>query len=109
MIGKTISHYRILGAKHSGGDSVKDGISPTGNASPLLCLFGDVVDGEMHLNDAGKIVDEVWREIPRYYPGVDTDEHSVMPNHLHSIIILNNEDVGASPCGRPMMDDNWSG
>ena len=71
-----------------------------------LCLFGDIVDGEMHLNDAGKMVDNVWREIPGYYQGVDTDEQSVMPNHLHGIIILYNDIVGAPPCGRPMMNNN---
>jgi len=28
------------------------------------CLFGDVVDGEMRLNDAGKMVLEVWNSLP---------------------------------------------
>lgn len=25
-----------------------------------LCLFGEVVDGEMRLNDAGRMVERVW-------------------------------------------------
>jgi putative transposase len=37
------------------------------------CLFGNVIDGAMHLNDAGKMVQAVWDEIPLYYPGVDID------------------------------------
>ena len=69
-----------------------------------LCLFGDIEDGEMKLNDAGKIVDRIWQEIPKYYPFVEIDEHTLMPNHLHGIIILNNENVGAPPCGRPLMN-----
>lgn len=68
-----------------------------------LCLFGDVINGEMKLNDAGKMVDEIYREIPEYYPGVDTDEHSVMPNYFHGIIILNDDNVGAPHRGRPLM------
>jgi len=69
-----------------------------------LCLFGDIEDGEMKLNDAGKIVDRIWQEIPKYYPNVEIGEHIVMPNHLHGIIILNNDNVGAPPCGRPLMN-----
>ena len=69
-----------------------------------LCLFGDVINGEMRLNDAGLMVDKAWKDIHENYPGVDTDEHVVMTNHLHGIIILNHNAVGAPPCGRPMVD-----
>lgn len=60
-------------------------------------LFGDVVDGEMRLNAAGQMMQSVWDELPAFYPGVDTDEFVVMPNHMHGIVVL----VGATPCGRP--------
>lgn len=66
-----------------------------------MCLFGDVVDGKMRLNDAGLMINNVWNEIPKWYPGVDIDEYAVMPNHFHGIVILKNYDVGAPPCGRP--------
>ena len=69
-----------------------------------LCLFGDIEDGEMKLNDAGKIVDRIWQEIPEYYHCVEIGEYIVMHNHLHGIIILNNDNVGAPPCGRPLMN-----
>jgi len=61
------------------------------------CLFGEVVDGEMRLNDAGQMVQDVWDELPAFYPGVQTDAFIVMPNHIHGIIIL----VGADPCVCP--------
>jgi hypothetical protein len=32
-----------------------------------------------------------------------------MPNHLHGILIIDNENLGASPCGRPLFDDNNRG
>lgn len=35
------------------------------------CLFGDIVDREMRLNDAGEMVQMVWDEIPANYPGVN--------------------------------------
>ena len=56
-------------------------------------LFGQVVHGEMRLNEAGKMVYDVWNDLPAFYPGVQTDAFIVMPNHIHGIIIL----VGADP------------
>lgn len=61
------------------------------------CLFGEIVDGAMALSDAGRMVKEVWDELPEHYSGVVIDTHVVMPNHFHGIIIL----VGAAPRGRP--------
>jgi putative transposase len=61
------------------------------------CLLGEVVEGAMRLNDAGRMVRTVWDELPVFYPGVDIDAMVVMPNHIHGIIVL----VGAAPRGRP--------
>jgi len=61
------------------------------------CAFGEVVDGEMVLNEPGRMIETVWRELPQHYAGVEVDTLVVMPNHVHGIIIL----VGAGPCARP--------
>jgi len=61
------------------------------------CLFGTIVDGCMHMNDAGRMVQSVWNEIPDHHPGVDVDAFVVMPNHVHGIIILTGEPVAARP------------
>lgn len=50
------------------------------------CLFGNVHDKIMILNDAGKIADKCWREIPEHFPNVDLHEYVIMPNHVHGII-----------------------
>jgi putative transposase len=63
-------------------------------------LFGEMVHGEMRLNDAGKMVYDVWNDLPAFYPGVQTDAFIVMPNHIHGIIIL----VGADPRVCPNAD-----
>ncbi|MDT8422145.1 MAG: hypothetical protein RQ724_00080 [Desulfuromonadales bacterium] len=60
-------------------------------------MFGDIVDREMRLNDAGEMVQMVWAEMPANYPGVNIDQIVIMPNHIHGIIVI----VGAAPCGRP--------
>lgn len=52
------------------------------------CLFGKIADGEMILNDAGKIANEFWLQIPNHFPNVILHEHIVMPNHVHGIIEL---------------------
>jgi len=61
------------------------------------CLLGEIVDGEMRLNDAGRMIQRIWHEIPVHYSGVEVDAFVVMPNHIHGVVIL----VGAAPRGRP--------
>jgi REP element-mobilizing transposase RayT len=52
------------------------------------CLFGRIVDGEMKMNDAGRMIQTVWDEIPLRFGGLELDEFTVMPNHIHGIIVL---------------------
>lgn len=62
------------------------------------CLFGDVVDGEMRLNEYGAIVRDEWfrsavirREIELF-----DDEFVIMPNHIHGIVWIVESNVGAT-------------
>jgi len=59
------------------------------------CLFGDVVDGEMRLNEAGRIVEQCWSAISIHFPNVVLDAFVVMPNHVHGIVLIAGETVGA--------------
>src|SRR5262245_23649994 len=52
------------------------------------CLFGDVIDGSMRLNDAGHMLARLWNDIPGRFADVEIDTFVVMPNHLHGIIVL---------------------
>ncbi len=61
------------------------------------CLFGDIVDGEMHPDAAGRMVARWWEAITSRFPGASTDAFAVMPNHLHGVATL----VGADQCVRP--------
>ncbi len=83
------------------------------------CLFGKIVVGgqnidpgsihncgpaqkaHMILNDAGKIANKYWSEIPMHYPKAILHEFIIMPNHVHGIIELTKEtDVeGQNPSG----------
>jgi REP element-mobilizing transposase RayT len=51
----------------------------------------------MRLNDAGRVVQAVWNEIPDHYPGVTVDAFIVMPDHMHGIVVL----VGTGPRACP--------
>lgn len=53
-----------------------------------ICLFGEIVDEQMRLNDAGKMVLASWDALPDRFRGIDLDEFVVMPNHIHGIIVL---------------------
>jgi putative transposase len=66
-------------------------------AQERTCLFGNIVDGALQLNDAGGMVQLSWSELSLHYPGVGTDAFVVMPNHFHGIITL----VGVGPCAYP--------
>ncbi len=52
------------------------------------CLFGEVVDGEMRLNEMGQIVDRTWHDLPNHVAGMVLDGFVVMPNHVHGIIVI---------------------
>ena len=53
-------------------------------------VFGQVVNGEMILNRAGRMVEEEWLKTPAIRPQVALDEFMVMPNHFHGIIMIRN-------------------
>lgn len=58
-------------------------------------LFGDVVDGAMVLNEFATIAQRCWLEIPCHFLNVSLDEYVIMPNHVHGIIIIGEQNVGA--------------
>ncbi|MBI5414647.1 transposase [Candidatus Peregrinibacteria bacterium] len=71
------------------------------------CVFGEIKNGEMFLNDAGKMVQLIWEEIPEFYRGIEIDAFQIMPNHIHGIIVIQHEcsTVGAGPRACPEIED----
>jgi putative transposase len=53
-----------------------------------VCLFGDVVDEKMILNEYGLVAQNEWLKTPEIRPNVELGEFVVMPNHIHGIIQL---------------------
>jgi len=52
------------------------------------CLFGDVVNGEMRMSEAGKIVAAVWEGLAERFPVVVFGDFVVMPNHFHGLLVI---------------------
>ena len=54
------------------------------------------VSTKMTLNEYGKIVEKCWHDLPDHYSNLKLDEFVIMPNHIHGIMIIDNNDIPAS-------------
>ncbi len=62
-----------------------------------FCWFGAIDNYAMRLNELGKIAVACWSAIPDHFCHLELDEFIVMPNHVHGILrVVNNDDVA---CG----------
>ncbi len=73
-------------------------------------LFGAIKNGEMVLNDAGKMIETWWCKIPGKFTHTEIDEFMIMPNHFHGILSIvdnvankNQITVGVDPCVNPVL------
>ncbi len=55
--------------------------------------FGEIENGIMDLSHIGVIADILWYEIKNHNDNVELAEFVVMPNHIHGIIVLDNDDL----------------
>ena len=60
-------------------------------------VFGNIINDEMVLNDAGRMVERWYDKTEDNYPDIVCHEMIVMLNHFHCIW----QNVGADPCVRP--------
>ncbi len=73
-------------------------------AQARQCLFGEIIQGEMVLSEAGKMAARWWNETENKFPHLVLDEFVLMPNHIHSIVAI----VGADLCVRPQREERLS-
>ena len=58
--------------------------------------FGQVIDGRMLLSPIGKKAHQYWHRIPHYFSTICLDEYTVMPNHIHGILIIQGVETRSS-------------
>src|SRR3989338_4187039 len=54
-------------------------------------LFGSIVDQKLIPNRQAEVVTECWLDLPAHYTNCVLDKFIIMPNHVHGIIIIDNE------------------
>lgn len=72
------------------------------------CLFGKVTNGEMVINEYGKVVEQEWLKTTEIRPNVELDEFIIMPNHFHGILVIIDKCRGTARCA-PTTDDRQFG
>jgi REP-associated tyrosine transposase len=54
-------------------------------------IFGRIIDKEMQLSQIGSVAESELRSISTRYKNVLVDEHIVMPNYVHAIIMIDGD------------------
>jgi len=70
-----------------------------------VCRFGDVVNGEMVLNEFGQIAHDGWIKLVERFSNFELDVFQIMPNHMHGIIVLKNIPVVSGFTPDPNKED----
>lgn len=60
------------------------------------CFFGQVLNGSLALAPGGQMVQDAWEELPERFPHLALGAFIVMPNHVHGILLLQDEVFGVS-------------
>jgi putative transposase len=96
MSGLYKNKYRISSARLDGWDYRNSaGYFITICTKNKELYFGNVLGGEMVLNDFGKIVQRHWMNIPLHNSMITLGEFVTMPNHIHGILILHKDNAEA--------------
>ncbi len=60
------------------------------------CLFGKILDNEVKLNPAGKMIQYWYFELEKHFPSIKPLEYVIMPNHIHFILQIENQEQKTS-------------
>jgi len=62
------------------------------------CLFGEVAEGAMRENRYGEVARFCWSAIPGHFPQVSLGPFVVMPNHVHGVIMIEDDGGRGTAC-----------
>ena len=75
----------------------------TKNRNPILAINNN---GNLTMTHEGIIVNKYWFEIQNHFPHLTLDAFIIMPDHIHSIIIINEHPVGSPDPGDREISDS---
>ena len=64
-------------------------------------LFGEIHDGEMHLNAPGRMVLAQWLQLPYRFSNLELGEFVIMPNHIHGILVITRGEASSDEISVP--------
>lgn len=67
--------------------------------------FGENKNGKIILSEIGMIAQDYWLQIPKHFPNICLGEFIVMPDHIHGILMVNN-DYFPNPNGNKKIENN---
>jgi REP element-mobilizing transposase RayT len=56
------------------------------------CIFGEIIEDKMILNQVGNSVKREWLKSVNVRQEINVDEWVIMPNHLHGIVVIKQDD-----------------
>ena len=56
-----------------------------------LAIFGNIIAKKLLLSEIGKIVNNEWQKTATIRRNIELDDYVIMPNHLHGIITIIND------------------
>lgn len=102
MAAKFQNKYRIPTARWQSWDYSSEGLYfITINVVHHECLFGTIIDKEMHLSAYGQIAAEEWDKSFEIRTELFCDAFVIMPNHIHAILRI---EYPVEPHGRAADD-----
>jgi REP element-mobilizing transposase RayT len=94
MAEKFANKYRISSARLENWDyRLHSAYFVTINTKDRKNYFGRVANGKMILSGVGIIADILWHDMVRHSKTGKPDTFMVMPDHIHGIVIISNDDV----------------
>ncbi len=63
------------------------------------CLLGEIVNGQMKLNQYGNVVNHNVEILSNLYDDISVEKYIIMPNHVHLILLICRERIVCVPSG----------
>jgi putative transposase len=84
--------YRVESARLHGWDYTSPGwYFVTICTRHHLCILGNVARGQVQLSLSGEVAESELRNLPHHYVNISIDRFTVMPNHIHAIVVIDGQ------------------